>query len=168
MTITFTDPKTKNKLVLSVFEASFSSRTKSSFGRDHSSHGYCSDEATTLWPLRFGMKITGVIDMAKEGRLRATFEGDFVYEKTGVLKNQGRGWRVDVERESTAQKLGGFVIHNTLADMIREKDEALQRPIKQALVAALARVKKDEEVASSAHAARARVADMVRKTVKEG
>lgn len=34
MTITFTDPKTKNKLVLSVFEASFSSRTKSSFGRD--------------------------------------------------------------------------------------------------------------------------------------
>lgn len=94
MTITLTDPKTKNKLILSVFEASFSSWTRSSFGRDHNSHGYCSDEATTLWPL--------------------------------------------------------------------------QRPIKQALVAALARVKKDEEVASSAHAARARVADMVRKTVKEG
>lgn len=169
MNLTFTDPTTKETLVLTEFSASIQGNFNKALGRDHDDrYCFCDDEDTTLWPIRFNLTARGTIDMAKEGRLRAEVTGTYSLDRgEKIPQNQG-GYHIRLRREATEQDLGGFVAHDRVRAMVQAKDVQLQGPARTALLAAVSKTKKAEDVASSMHAARAQVAGTVLQTIKKG
>lgn len=168
MQLTFTDPTTKEKLVLSEFKAEIDDSFKYSLGKDPDNRRYrCDDEEQmkTL-PIRFTMSAKGAIDTAKEGRLRVTVLASYTMDKGKAPENK-KGFRISLRRETTDQELGGFVAHDRIGAMVRAKEDHLAGPAKAALLAEIMSIRKAEEVASSAHAARARVAGMVLDSLKK-
>lgn len=167
--LTLTNTKTKDKLMLTHFTVELVDKFSNALGKIPGRRNYsCDDAAATIWPLHLSVNIKGTMDMAKEGRLLVALSGSCTYEKTGVVQMGMRGFKVDLERMSTSQTLGGFVMHEAISALVREKEASLHKPILAALVTAISDIKKEEERLSSAHAARARVAGTILTTVKKG
>ena len=168
MQLTFTDATTKEKLVISEFKVEIDSDFKSSLGKDPDNNSYrCDDEDRNKpLPIRFTLSAKGTIDTAKEGRLRATVLAFYTLDKGKAPENK-YGFRISLRRETTDQELGGFVTQDRIGAMVRAKAEQFGNPAKSALLVEITRIQKAEEVASSAHAARARVAGMVLDSLKK-
>ena len=160
--LTFTDPTTKEKLALSEFKAEIDGNFQHALGRDPGERFYrCDDEdKVRLWPLKFSLIAKGTIDTAKEGRLRVTVSASYSLDKGKAPENKN-GIRISLRRETTDQELGGFVTQDRIGAMVRAKADQLAGPAQTALLASIAEVRKAEDVASSAHAARSRVAGTV-------
>lgn len=166
MQVTFTNPATKEKLVLSEFSASILEPFSVALGKEHGTRFcHCDDEKAEIWPIKFHLTSTGIIDHLKEGRLRVDVTGLFTMDRGKAPENRG-GYHVRLRREATDQDMGGYVVHDKIRAMVSEKEELLLGPAKTALLAAVAKVKKTEDTASSMHAARARVAGLVLGTLK--
>ena len=167
MQLTFTDATTKEKLVISEFKAEIDSDFKNALGKDPDNRRYRCDDEESLKPLpiRFALSAKGTIDTAKEGRLRVTVMASYIMDKGKDPENKS-GFRISLRRETTDQELGGFVAHDRIGAMVRTKADQLAGPAKTALFAEITAIRKAEEVASSAHAARARVAAMVLDSLK--
>lgn len=162
MQLTFTDPTTKEKLVLTEFKTEIDGGFKTALGRDPDDRYYrCDDEEKLrLWPIRFALIAKGIIDTAKEGRLRVTVTTSYTLDK-GKAPESKNGIRISLRRETTDQELGGFAAQDRVGAMVRAKADQLAAPAQSALLASITEIRKGEDVASSAHAARARVAGTV-------
>ena len=161
--------KSKNPdvtLALTEFFAELSGHFKTDLGRD-ACERYCScKENRPLWPIRFGLKAVGIVDSEKEGRLRVSVTGEYALENDEKPKNLN-GFRVDLAREATGQPLGGHVVHEEISRIVRENEGMLIKPAHKALLKAILDVQTDEDLKSSAHAARARTAKMAYAKVKQ-
>lgn len=169
MQLTFTDSTTKEKLTISTFKAEIGSDFKMALGKDPDNHRYlCDDEdRLRIWPVKFSLIANGAIDTAKDGRLRVTISGSYTLEKGKAPENKG-GFRIALRRETTDQDLGGFVAHDRIGAMVRAKADQLAAPALAAVLSEITSIRKAEDVASSAHAARARVAGTVIDAIKKG
>lgn len=157
-TVKITDPATKEILVLEKFEASTESELRTALGRNPCDRNYsCDEETQAIWPIRFKLTAKGHIDTRAEGRLIVTATGTYTASKEGAIENAG-GFHVTLEREATGDKLGGWANHVRISTIIRNAEDKLRAPARASIIERVGAMRRKEEIASSAHAARARVA----------
>lgn len=162
----FTDPTTKEVLTIESIKAGIAGNFDTALGKNPCARHYtCDEEKQQIWPLHFDVTLYGVIDTKKEGRLRVTARGAYKLDKAGTLRDI-QGFSVSLTREATGDKMGGFQNHDRIAGLIRDHADQLTKGIQAALMGEIAKAQKTEETASSAHAARARVAKMIGAEVK--
>ena len=167
MTVIFIDPATKEKLVLTEFKVDIDNAFGFALGKDPGARGYrCDEDSQRLWPIKCALTASGIIEVAKEGRLRVTVGANYTIYKNLAIQHKD-GYGISLRREATGQDLGGHLLHDRVAAMVRAKEEALLPPLLASLRAAIVGIRDAETLASSAHAARARVASTVHTTLKK-
>lgn len=167
MNLTITDPKTKEKLVLSEFKADLGSGFDRSLGVcPCGSRYYCGDDKPKTWPIKFSLFASGILDSTKEGRLRVTVTGDHVLAKGKAPENKD-GFRIRLVREATGQEIGGFTAQDRIGAMVREKAASLTAPAKVAMRAAVEAIWKDEQKKIEGHIQRRKTVAIVMMGIKK-
>lgn len=163
MQLAISDPKTKEKMVLTEFEAELEDNFSRALGRIPGDRWRsCDDDedASKIWPIHFNLTTTGTIETEKEGRLRVKISAKYSMEKGKTPENKN-GFRIKLTRESTGADLGGFLTHDHISAMVRVHADRLVAPAKAALLAKITKLRKSEDLASAAHASRSRIAGLV-------